>query len=454
MPNQCCLQHLTLENYRCFPALSLSFDDRMTVFVAPNGGGKTAVLDGIALALRLFVDTVEGRTTSRGFEKKDIRRLQAPHGGMETVTPVRLRASGDWLGQPVSWTRERESERASRTTTAGAQELRQIGTRLRRQNQEWVEGNQPDCPLYPLVSYYGTGRLWSAYNRVKSRSSDKTRNARDRGYTDCLSSASHYKYFLDWFRRFSYEARRERHDETASPHDPQQLLRGVSRAVDTALRPSGWKGLEWDFAEEIASSNHPMYGRLPIDFLSDGIRNMVGLVADIAHRAARLNPQFGENAATQTPGIVLIDEVDMHLHPEWQQVVLRSLGEAFPLLQFIVTTHSPQVLTTLRRENVRVFEADDNGQWTANPPTMSPLAHESGDALAHIMGVHPRPVVENILADLHAYEQFARNGRRHSEEAKAIRIRLDAAGFEFNPADLALFDFLARKAAESGAGKR
>lgn len=132
---------------------------------------------------------------------------------------------------------------------------------------------------------------------------------------------------------------------------------------------------------------HQDAGTMPVAQLSDGVRNMMGLVADIAFRATKLNPHLGLEAARQTAGIVLIDEVDMHLHPSWQQTVLASLQEAFPNIQFIVTTHSPQVLSTVSREHIRVLE-QRAGVYTASSPAFSPLAHESGDALAHIMLVH------------------------------------------------------------------
>jgi predicted ATP-binding protein involved in virulence len=224
----------------------------------------------------------------------------------------------------------------------------------------------------------------------------------------------------------------------------------VRSAVDKALGPAGWHGLEWDFAEDTIVARHTEFGRLPVNILSDGIRNMIGLVADIAHRTARLNPHLRESAAVGTPGIVLIDEVDMHLHPQWQQVVLQSLQQAFPLIQFIVTTHSPQVLTTVRKENIRVFLRDEIGAWTTAAPATSPLAHESGDALARIMDTNPRPEVPGILPDLHAYELLARAGKGDSEQAREIRTRLDSVGFEFSDADRALFDFLARRGSESG----
>ena len=80
---------------------------------------------------------------------------------------------------------------------------------------------------------------------------------------------------------------------------------------------------------------------LPFDFLSDGMRNFVAMMADIAHRCVLLNPQLQDRALTETSGVVLIDELDLHLHPAWQKKVLNSLLTIFPKIQFIITTHSP-----------------------------------------------------------------------------------------------------------------
>jgi predicted ATP-binding protein involved in virulence len=175
---------------------------------------------------------------------------------------------------------------------------------------------------------------------------------------------------------------------------------------------------------------------------------MVALVADVAHRCVRLNPHLGEDAAKRTPGVVLIDEVDMHLHPRWQQLVIQLLRTAFPDVQFIVSTHSPHVLTTVRKDSIRIIRGDENGNWTTAPPKHSPLGQESGDALAFVMGAHARPQLD-LLNDVHAYEQLARAGQAQSEQAVGILRRLDEAGFEFNDAQRALFAFLAKKAGDA-----
>ena len=90
--------------------------------------------------------------------------------------------------------------------------------------------------------------------------------------------------------------------------------------------------------------------------LSDGQRIMLTLVADMARRAATLNPHLGSDAIRGTPGVVLIDELDLHLHPRWQRRIISNLKEAFPEVQFIVTSHSPQLIGEALPEEIRILE--------------------------------------------------------------------------------------------------
>ena len=91
----------------------------------------------------------------------------------------------------------------------------------------------------------------------------------------------------------------------------------------------------------------------PWSELSDGYHVFIALVADIARRAVMLNEFDGAEAPARVEGVVLIDEIDLHLHPRWQRVALPRLREAFPRLQFIISTHSPQVLSSAENRQVR-----------------------------------------------------------------------------------------------------
>lgn len=113
---------------------------------------------------------------------------------------------------------------------------------------------------------------------------------------------------------------------------------------------------------------------------------MVALVADIAWRAAVLNPHLAAHAAERSEGVILIDEVDLHLHPRWQRRVLGDLRRTFPALQFVTTTHSPQILSSARREEVRVLESN---ALTGALPYVE--GRDTNSLLDDILGVPERP---------------------------------------------------------------
>ena len=121
----------------------------------------------------------------------------------------------------------------------------------------------------------------------------------------------------------------------------------------------------------------------------------------------------------------MIDEVDMHLHPEWQQLILGALTDAFPLIQFIITTHSPQVLTTVKRESIRVLAQDEDGNWSAAMPDEETKGVESATVLASVMGVDPVPNVPEA-AELSRYRQMIQLRQQESVDAKDLRQKLDA----------------------------
>jgi len=129
---------------------------------------------------------------------------------------------------------------------------------------------------------------------------------------------------------------------------------------------------------------------MPLERLSDGQRTLVLLVADIARRAAQLNPHLGENAARDSEGVVLLDEVELHLHPAWQREVLPSLRRAFPKVQFIVTTHSPQVVASVEAGQVLILRATESGRTVEAVPFVE--GRDSNSLLLDVFGELERPL--------------------------------------------------------------
>ena len=429
------LDHLELRNFRCFAKCTIDLHEKLTVLVAENGRGKTALLDAIGISLGLFVDTVSASGQSHGFERSDVRQAKNAEGRMEPVLPVELKARGSADGAQISWGRAVKTLGAKRvrTTSRDAKTLVNAAKGLRQRLTGFDGGERDLPPPLPLVAFYGTGRLWSEHRLTeRKRGAGQSSMGRVAGYLDSLSSSSSFKTFADWYERMANAARSATSVALGPMERPEKLLAAVRDATRIVLEPTRWRDIDWEFppvdengqplGEGYLVVEHPDHGRLPLSVLSDGVRNMIALVADLAHRCARLNPQFGEKAAELTPGILLIDEVDMHLHPRWQQLVVGLLQRAFPAMQLVLSTHSPHVLSTVDVDCIRVIRVVD-GAGVLETPKFQTKGVESADVLANIMGVDPVPQVEEAEA-LSEYRSFIEDGAGETPTAIALRTKL------------------------------
>jgi predicted ATP-binding protein involved in virulence len=136
--------------------------------------------------------------------------------------------------------------------------------------------------------------------------------------------------------------------------------------------------------------------RIPVSQLSDGYKCTVSLIADIAYRMAILNPQLLDKVLTEAEGIVLIDEIDLHLHPTWQKRILKDLMNIFPKVQFIVSTHAPEVINSAKSDSIVILK--DNAVLPAADET---YGKDANTILREVMEVSTRPDDVRIL-----FEQF------------------------------------------------
>ena len=420
------LDKLELENFRCFSKIEIRLHEKLTVIVALNGGGKTTVLDAACYGWQFFLQGIELEQITKTIKNADIRRIRSQDGAMILIKPVILSGSCFIENESVVWNAGNGQTSSKDNPSRATRNMRETGRILRLETQGYAEQKISHAPTLPAIGYYGTGRLWAAQKINEGRRKNvKADNSPTSGYDQCLSPSSRFSIFEVWFERYSREAQQDEMSEKQSPHRPAEKLKAVVNAVDALLKPVGWHSIGFDFTNETIFAEHPDHGRLPVSSLSDGIRAIIGLVGDISHRCVRLNPHFGSDAPKLTPGVIMIDEVDMHLHPEWQQLILGALMEAFPLIQFIVTTHSPQALTTVKRENIRVLAQDADGNWSANMPDEETRGVESSTVLATVMGVDPVPDLPEAAA-LSRYRQLIQTRQQESEDGKALRQILDS----------------------------
>ena len=419
------IDKLYLQNFRCYDDMELNFDKRMTVIVGENGKGKTAILDALAISLEPYLRAFGCK--GRNMSERDVRRIKDAGDEkasrilrMKSKYPVSIKVDGERDGVAFTWSRELKSERG-RTTSNNAKELADYGKEL----YAGINSVNDEKIILPVLAYYGTSRMWNDSKLLhRSKKVDLPRSV---GYEECIEPSSSYNTFGQWFKYAMLSAAefdraaKEIGDEKENPY--ATVLRAVRQAVTACLKSMGWTDISFSFAMQDIVLSHPDMGELTIDVLSDGARSVISMAADLAYRMVRLNPDLGSRAALDTPGVVLIDEVDMHLHPSWQQTVLYDLQEAFPKVQFIVTTHSPQVLTSVNPECIRIL------QWGAcfegvRTPEFS-LGAESYQLLKDIQNVETRPQALPIVKDLAHYLELVGEDKWDSKEALELRARLD-----------------------------
>ncbi len=324
--------------------------------------------------------------------------------------PVEIEAN---FAELPSYTKRALIGPKGKTTNKDASELSAYGSHL----MLLVRSLEP--VVLPVVAHYGTGRLWQEHKNMARKS--VLSESRTMGYEDCLTTASNYKQLQQWFTKATYaELQQQQMADVYQGYSLKSLMLGIQSTVERVLMPStGWQQFHYSLSHEELAMSHPEQGILPMSLLSDGVRAMVSLVSDLAWRCAKLNPHLGIKAPLETPGLVLIDEVDMHLHPDWQQTVLTSLHAAFPKVQFIVTTHSPQVISTVRTESIRILGQNVEGHEIAAMPLASTYGEPSNRVLQTVMQVDPQPPIAE-KNDLKRLTELVDQGQGEADEANAL----------------------------------
>ncbi|MBF4590696.1 AAA family ATPase [Curtobacterium sp. VKM Ac-1395] len=403
------IDRLELTNFRGFEHLNIDFHPSLTVLVGVNGVGKTAVLDAVAIMLGSIVREFGGDT--RGFAHSDVRETardllsQGGVASMDAVYPVSALVEATVAGAELWWSRSRQ--RASGRTT-WADRNGAVGDIARATWERAQAEAGPTQPL-PILALYGVERLLG----VRKASGSITR-ARSSAYDAALTGKSDLTRLSAYLRALTlaeFAAERRGGDAEAAT----EQIRAITIAADRVLEGTGWHRPEWSPVVEELTLTHDDQSVLPLSLLSSGIKIAVGLVVDLVSRLARANPHLGaEQLLESALGIVLIDEVDLHLHPTWQQRIVPQLRTAFPRVQFIVTTHSPQVLSTVDAEHIRIIDGQTIRRVDYSAGLRSDIVMEK------VLGTQAEPNLE-VNKTLAKYMDLVENGA--GQEAPAVRLR-------------------------------
>lgn len=374
------LRALKLRNFRCFSELNIDFPERLAVIVGDNGAGKSSILEAAAIAVGTFSYALD-KLTNFSIEKTDAHYKCYDMGSVVDVQaqfPVEICAEASVNNHLVYWERFSDSAKSRGNSLSRSKELVALATeyqdRLRNGDKQLI---------LPVIAYYGTGRLWEQKTERKTDVYEK--NSRSNGYLESLDGATSDKLIRRWFQKMTiqqYQSNDFVPEYRAVCRAMAQCLSSVANSDDTRVQYN----LDTNEIDVIYTNMHGERVRIPVNQLSDGYKCTLSLIADIAYRMAVLNPQLLGNVLEETPGVVLIDEIDLHLHPVWQQKILKDLMTIFPKVQFIVSTHAPAVINSVPSESLIMLK--DKQVYGASNET---YGKDANTILREVMAAPERP---------------------------------------------------------------
>jgi predicted ATP-binding protein involved in virulence len=360
------IKQLKMQSFRGIGDLTIDFDKKEpTVFIGINGVGKSSILDAICLLLSYFMHWIGGIADSENV--KVFNEFDIANKNIVTKLDITILSPGE-----DSWTIFRE--RNGVTKVSGHEKRQNACDAIRR---HW--NNEPQYNI-PLIVYYPTNRVVIDIDlEVPIKSEFKQIDSYDKALAGGRISFSH---LFQWFRNredIESELRLEN-----NPNYRDKQLEAVRQAI-SSLIPNFTKlrvrrsplrmTLQKDGEELIVNQ------------LSDGEKCLLAMVGDLARRLAIANP--GLENPLHGFGVVLIDEIELHLHPKWQREIIPALTRTFPHCQFIVTTHSPQVIGEIKPQGIYILEKTENGIIAQRPETS--YGRDSNQILEDLMDVPERP---------------------------------------------------------------
>jgi predicted ATP-binding protein involved in virulence len=434
------LARIEITHFRCFDHLKLNLDPDINVLVGANGAGKSTVLDSIAAALYhvtlanggggpkrergrhnvalkatdIYVDpSIDDETKAR----KDFVQFRM---SASDYYPVNGFAARTETGEPrlLEWSDYVQYAppggfRYDATDSVRTADLRRYFQSL------WQEirnsAATAEIPI-PVVAYYRSHRRLRDTPTLGDLFA--TRFSREHAFANALDAGADFQAMCQWFYLRENEelrARATNPDQRDGFGDLVAIRSALGQAIEHVDR------VFFDGSPPRLKARVKQPGVAPQNLelaqLSDGYRTLLALVLDFARRLAQAHPNWAKPLSA--PGILLIDEVELHLHPRWQQSVLPSLQAAFPNTQLVVSTHSPAVVQAASRAQLHVL--DGAHATTDLPANFDPLNAEHSSVLSEVFGTPIRPPTAESKTRIKQYLEMIDAG--DGEAARAIELR-------------------------------
>ncbi|MGY8896464.1 MAG: AAA family ATPase [Paraglaciecola sp.] len=386
------IERLRLKSFKGINEIDLEFDPNVNLIVGVNGVGKSTVLDALRILLTSLTSRIEGlHQKTRRFNNDYIKNEKDV---LEAVIWLRLpnKNIADW-----SITRYRKGSTSEIEQSSDHESLNDYANPL-NERLKAEERSKSYRTNVPIVVYYNVHRAYKAVDDKKSLSITKVKTTPLSAYENALeATGTDFESLEKWFG-YRYKWHKKSPDYENESVDRQLM------AVQSAIKSFLPQCTDMWFDEEESNSLHiKKNGQdFKLSQMSDGEISLIALVADIARRLAIANPGDVLESPLDGQGMILVDEIELHLHPGWQRKLVKQFKDTFPKCQFFFTTHSPQVIGHAEPKHIWLFKrmGDD---VVAYRPEKS-LGMDSNSILEQLLDVDERePNTKQELEKLAEY---------------------------------------------------
>lgn len=367
------IEKIMIKNYKCFEDQEILFNDRFNLIVGDNGLGKTTILEAICIGISGYLNEVKSLPSSdrKNITLNDVRIKRNNISELtefQSVFPAEINFEFNINDKIEKYSRIKENK-GSKTLFKSYDNIKKISNNINLVLEEGIK------ELLPVFAYHGTGRVWAKLNTQKK---EYEISSRVLGYKNCINPSSSENQYTKWIKQMRmYEI-----DEGVNSIELRTLYKAAEKFLGEGSK------VRYRIKENEIIITLPNGIMMPFSKLSDGYKNAIGIILDTAFRMVKLNPWLKENAINESKGILLIDEIDLHLHPSWQKRIINDIKNTFPKMQIITTTHAPIVVSSCNKEEIIILNSKLDENYNTSISVQNPEFDTEGW------------LAENILNDI------------------------------------------------------
>ena len=347
------IKGIDIRNFKAFEKRQFTFDPNFNVAIGNNAAGKSTLLHAVEVALGGYLQCLDIPgipSNRRQFKKTEVfsKWNDESKSYISNLSPtsISVQVAFPSVQKDIQWTRVMLKNNTTSHNRREAGELMEVVSDL-------IESNQNCTKIIPIVASFGTTRKDAQLRKGKKAQSRRT--AREKAFLGSLTEKVDFNAVIEWLHNYDSDLKYGK----VFAGTKEAIIETIERTIPF-LKNVSYNSYYQELEAEIAIDQNEI-GKTLHSNMSDGLKAMLNMVAELAFRCVILNGFLKEDAVVKTPGVVLVDEIDMHLHPNWQRRVVEDLKIAFPKIQFIVSTHSPFIIQSLKKEELIVLEDDLTG---------------------------------------------------------------------------------------------